>query len=217
MTANDLQADELRSRVYALLGNLLAGPPRAGLLERLSGIEGDASGDVLARAWHCLGAAARQADIKTLDDEYHDLFIGLARGELVPYASWYQTGLLMEQPLADLRDDLQQLGVERRNSVSEPEDHAAALCQVMALLIQNHTDGSQAVADYAAQQAFVARHLAPWIKRFFRDLEAAESADFYRSVARLGHAFIDFEWRYLELDDIPIRRSKHEGNPHERA
>lgn len=205
------QADELRSRVYALLGNVLAGPPGAELLERLTGIEGVVNGDALARAWHSLGVAARRTDSGTLDDEYHDLFIGLARGELLPYVSWYLTGLLMEQPLADLRADLQQLGIERRASVSEPEDHIAALCQVMALLSRN------SAVSHETQQTFFSRHLAPWSRQFFSELQQAESADFYRSVGQLGTAFTDFEWRYLELDAMPIRSSKHEVNVHERA
>lgn len=221
MSASDLQADELRSRVYALLGALLAGPPRAELLERLAGIGNDdenpAGEDDLGRAWHSLGAAARRLDVETLDDEYHALFIGISRGELVPYASWYLTGLLMEQPLADLRSDLQSLGIQRQDEVSEPEDHAGALCQVMALLSHSRSDG-QAAANYSSQQAFVARHLAPWIKRFFQDLENAEAADFYCSVAQLGNAFIDFEWRYLELDSVSTSGgSKYEVNVHERA
>lgn len=217
MSTADSQADELRSRVYALLGNLLASPPGADLLARLAAIEGNANGDALARAWRDLGRAARQTTgIEALDDEYHDLFIGIAHGELLPYASWYLTGLLMEQPLADLRGDLQQLGIERRTSVSEPEDHAAALCQVMALLSYK-PDSGEAAAGYSAQRDFVARHLAPWIKQFFSDLENADSADFYRSVGQLGTAFMDFEGRYLDLDSMPTRNSKQEVNTHERA
>lgn len=191
----DNEADALRERVYALLGNLLAGPPRAELLQRLAGIEGDPAGDDLARAWHELGVAARAAEPEALDDEYHALFIGLGRGELVPYASWYRTGLLMEKPLAELRDDLAQLGIERRSAVSEPEDHAAALCQVMALLCQGG-------GDPARQQAFANRHLAPWIGRFFADLQVAGTAGFYRRVGRLGAAFMTLEKRYLELDEF---------------
>lgn len=210
MTANEhFQADELRGRVYALLGNLLAGPPRAELLERLAGIEGDAGGETLAQAWHSLGMAARSADVESVDDEYHDLFIGIARGELVPYASWYLTGLLMEQPLVDLRNDLEALGIERRDAVSEPEDHIAALCQVMALLTNQ--------VSYERQRGFVARHLAPWAQRFFDDLCSAKDAGFYEAVGRLGRAFIALEWRYLELGDIPIGSRKREGNFHEQA
>ncbi len=205
------EPQELRSRVYGLLGHLLAGPPSADLLQRLAAVETDTADDEpLPRAWRGLAAAARSADPEALDDEYHALFIGLGRGELVPYASWYITGLLMEQPLADLRRDLQRLGIERRTAVSEPEDHAAALCQAMALLCVDTT-------EIEPQQAFVSQHLAPWLGRFFSDLQQAETADFYRAVAALGLAFLEFEQQFLEIDSIPTRSHKREGHSHEQA
>src|SRR5216683_610749 len=37
------------------------------------------------------------------------------------------------------------------------------------------------------------RPLAPWIGRFFADLERAEAADFYRSVGALGRVLIEIE------------------------
>jgi TorA maturation chaperone TorD len=52
--------------------------------------------------------------------EYQDLFIGLARGELVPYGSYYLTGFLHEKPLSKLRQDMARLGVEREDGVAEP-------------------------------------------------------------------------------------------------
>jgi len=199
---SDGNPDELRSRVYGLLGNLLAAPPGADLLDRLRGIEGRSDADALSRAWQSLGVAARETEVAAADDEYHALFIGLGRGELVPYASFYLTGLLMERPLAELRDDLQALGIERRESVSEPEDHAGALCQVMALLCRQ--SGAEAQAQWAQQQAFFARHLAPWLQRFLEDLGAAQSAAFYRAVSTLGLAFLALEWRYLALEELSI-------------
>jgi TorA maturation chaperone TorD len=35
--------------------------------------------------------------------------------------------------------------------------------------------------------------MAPWIGRFFVDLENAEAADFYRQVGTLGRVFTDIE------------------------
>lgn len=208
-----LAPDTLRARTYALLGNLLAAPPDAAMLDRLAGIEAaESAGDALARAWAALGAAARRTEVAAADDEYHDLFIGLGRGELLPYASWYRTGQLHEWPLAQLRTDLQALGVERREDVGEPEDHAAALCQTMALL----ADAGTGVSD-AQQTVFFSAHLAPWVRRFFTDLRTAEAAVFYRAVADLGLAFVELEWRYLDVGDIVDRSVSREGRIHERA
>ncbi len=37
------------------------------------------------------------------------------------------------------------------------------------------------------------KHMAPWIGRFFADLENATGADFYKRVGVLGRAFVDIE------------------------
>ena len=183
------EEDRIRGNVYAVLGNLLAGPPDDALLETLRGISpepGDES--LLAASWQLLAVAASRASRQELREEYDALFIGVGRGEIVPYGSWYLTGFLMEQPLAQLRGDLRLLGIERQPGVCEPEDHAAALCDTMALLING-----DAPATLGQQHHFYARHLEPWLPRFFRDLQQAASARFYRAVGQLGEQFIGVE------------------------
>jgi TorA maturation chaperone TorD len=183
------EEDRIRGNVYALLGNLLAGPPDANLLQLLQDISPDSDDEsVLAASWQMLAATAARANPDALREEYDALFIGIARGEIVPYASWYLTGFLMEQPLADLRGDLQALGIQRHPGVHEPEDHVAALCDTMALLI--HSDAPTPLDD---QYRFFSRHLEPWVARFFGDLQQAKSAEFYRAVAQLGEQFIGIE------------------------
>jgi TorA maturation chaperone TorD len=44
-----------------------------------------------------------------------------------------------------------------------------------------------------ADRTIFETHMAGWIGRFFADLEAAEAADFYRSVGTLGRTFIALE------------------------
>lgn len=183
-----------RAGVYGLLARLLVAGPDADVLERLRSIEavGPGEGD-MERAWAVLRLAAEHASPETADEEYHALFIGIGRGELVPYGSWYLTGFLMERPLADLREDLRGLGFERREDVKEPEDHAGFLCEVMAHLV---ADG----APLSTQRAFFERHMAPWLETFFRDTEQAQSAVFYRAVGCLGSSFTRLERRYLAMD-----------------
>lgn len=190
----DLPVEEqLRAGGYSLLARLLAAPPDAETLACLCAIETGETPpqDAMASAWRTLKQAAEHAVQGTLEDEYQALFIGLGRGELVPYGSWYRTGFLMEKPLGNLRRDLAALGFERQAGVHEPEDHAAALCQVMALLILE--------SDMDTQRWFFAAHLEPWLEKFFEDLEKAPSARFYRAVGCLGNAFIDLEKRYLAM------------------
>jgi len=181
-----------RSSAYNLLASLLRAAPDKALLQQVAELVTVESADDLATALSMLGMSAGHADAGMVDDEYHALFIGLGRGELVPFGAWYQTGFLMERPLSALRDDLKALGFERDEGVSEPEDHVAALCEVMAMLI---ADG----ATHALQTEFFNRHLESWFERFFTDLVNANHADFYLSVGRLGLAFTHFEKQYLAM------------------
>jgi TorA maturation chaperone TorD len=183
-----------RASVYALIARILTSAPDADLLGRLRAIEVDDSpgGDAMARSWAVMRLAAEHAEPEPVDDEYHRLFIGVGRGELVPYGSWYMTGFLMERPLADLRDHLAALGYERSDSVKEPEDHAGSLCEVMTHLIQ---DGE----SIEEQRAFFEQHMGPWLTRFFEDLEHAQAAVFYRAVGSLGKSFVELEQQYLSM------------------
>ncbi len=196
---SDTEANRLRCRTWTLLATVLRDTPDATVLESLGGLDADdrqPPGDVLSSAWAALGDAARRADASHLDDEFHDLFIGLGRGELVPYGSWYRTGFLMDRPLVRLRRDLQALGFHRQNDVNEPEDNAAALAEVMALLADPDTG-----QDESTQLLFFREHIDSWMPTLFADMQTAPSADFYVAVGRLGAAFVDFERAWLEATE----------------
>lgn len=188
-----------RARTYTLLAVLLARPPAPELLTHLAhtGQAIDAGDDTpIAQAWRALAASAERASVSALDDEFHALFIGVGRGELVPYGSWYMTGFMMDKPLARLRQDLVGLGIERRDEVFEPEDNACALCETMALL----TDPDDPAA-FDIQRDFFESHVGAWLGILFRDMQSATSADFYRPVGMLGAAFMDFEHAYLGMPE----------------
>jgi TorA maturation chaperone TorD len=191
------EADGLRANTYGLLGALLAAPPAESLIQLLKQITpaelGGSGNDDLAAGWEVLRLAAARANIVSLDDEYHELFVGIGRGELVPYGSWYMTGFLMDQPLAVLRRDLAELGFERQEDVKEPEDHVAALLETMGLMIG---DGEVSVE---VQRRFFQSHMGPWMKTFFEDLQKASAARFYRAVGQFGEQFIEFERKYLTM------------------
>jgi TorA maturation chaperone TorD len=186
------EVDAARSREYALLSTLIARAPDRGLLERLAGLRGDAS--PLGRAHAAIAEAAGRTSAGDVQREYFNLFIGLGRGELLPYGSYYLTGFLLDRPLARLRQDLVRLGMERAAGQSEPEDHAAILCEIMAGLLSRRFP----VSPVGEREVFE-RHLAPWIGRFFADLEHAQAADFYRPVGALGRAFMSIETEAFAL------------------
>lgn len=184
-----LQIDEVdaaRAQEYALLSALLMRAPSADLLANLATLRGDPSPLGLAHA--ALADAAACTDADRASREYFELFIGLGRGELLPYGSYYLTGFLHERPLARLRADLARLGVERQEGNIEPEDHVAILCEIMAGLVSGGFD-----TPPGADREFFQKHMAPWIGRFFADLEKAPSADFYRRIGALGQVFISIE------------------------
>ena len=185
--------DQVRAHTYGLFGALLSAAPSDDLLAVLAEIDPapGAAGD-FAGAWRQLAIAAAHAESASAAQEYQDLFIGVGRGEIVPYGSWYMTGFLMDRPLALLRADLKRLGFERQAEVREPEDHAAALCETMAMLLAEGQ--SQDV-----QRHFFTTHMEPWMKSFFRDLGAANSASFYRAVGQFGEQFVQFESGYLTM------------------
>jgi TorA maturation chaperone TorD len=186
------EVDSARSREYALLSTLLARAPDQAFLERLADLRGDATPLGLAHA--AVAEAAKCTSAGGVQQEYFDLFIGLGRGELLPYGSYYLTGFLLDRPLARLRQDLVRLGIERAAGHAEPEDHAAILCEVMAGLLSRRFP----VSPVADRELFE-RHLSPWIGRFFADLEHAEAADFYRPIGALGRAFIAIETEAFAL------------------
>jgi TorA maturation chaperone TorD len=187
------QEQQYRAAAYSVIAALLRSVPDEQTLQQIAAFEQvGIDEDEMLLAMSSLGLAAQVVDHEAIKDEYQNLFIGIGRGELMPYGSWYLTGYLMEQPLSALRDDLAELGFERDEGVKEPEDHIASLCEVMSMLI---SDG----ADLDTQIRFFEKHLGSWCEKFFGDLETAESASFYRSVGRFGSAFISIDKQYLNM------------------
>ncbi|GIU09273.1 hypothetical protein TUM4261_17330 [Shewanella sp. c952] len=189
--------DQLRADIYQLLAALLRRQPSTELLQFLAGLDIDANDDSdMTKAWVGLKLAAEQFTSEQLEDEYFSIFLGVGSGEILPYGSWFMTGSLMDKPLALLRNDLMQLGFEREEEVKEPEDHVAALCEVMGTLILE--------APGYRQLAFYQRHMGSWIARFCDSLAKTPSAAFYATVAELAKAFFVIEANEFEQLSLNI-------------
>ncbi len=184
--------DQARSEHYRFVARLLANAPDAGLLQQIAQLQGDQT--PMGRAFSALARAADGAAPQAIAREYFELFVGVGRGELLPYGSFYQTGFLNERPLAELRADLRALGVARAAGRHEPEDHIALLFEVMADIA-----AGQIALPLDAQSQFFNRHLAPWAGQFFDDLAVAPSAQFYRPLAEIGQLLIEIESRAFAL------------------
>lgn len=188
------EIDLLRAAEYGLLSLLLGKAPDTETLARVAQLKGDASD--LGMAHIELAAVASATDDRAANKEFFDLFIGLGRGELLPYASYYLTGFLHERPLARVRGDLDLLGIERAGTSREPEDHVAILMEVMAGLARGDFE-----AEFAEQARFFERHLKPWAARMFADLEMSATAKFYRAVGRVGRVFMELESEAFTLSE----------------
>ncbi|OEE67947.1 hypothetical protein A1OO_19625 [Enterovibrio norvegicus FF-33] len=189
ITIDDVTNEEnqIRQSIYSLLAHLFRQAPDEASLAWLATLEteGDEQTAGMAAAWSVLKLTASKTSPSQAADEYQLMFIGVGRGEVVPFGSWYLTGSLMELPLALLRQDLRRLGYERQEDTKEPEDHIAALLEVMAMLVEEESDIEQA--------AFFNRHIAAWCERLCEDVKRAEPAVFYAAVAELAQRFLTIE------------------------
>ena len=153
-SADILPEDMLRADMYGFLASLLRGEPSDELLNTVVSIKGDPS--AIGSASSVLATLASKLSGDEVRDEYMRLFIGVGRGELLPYASFYLTGFLNDKPLADLRNDMAQMKIERVDGLKDPEDHIASLLDIMSGMIRG---AFGAPTDLAAQARFFKNHI----------------------------------------------------------
>ncbi len=182
------EEDRLRADLYNFLGLILAAPPDEMLLAQTAGLSGDDS--ALGKAITALSRVAKVTKPQAVEREFNALFIGLGRGELLPYASYYLTGFLNEKPLAVLRTDLAARGIRRSDTVFEPEDNIASLMEAMGALIVGRFGIPASLTD---QKGFFDKHIGLWAGHFFADLEGAKNSVFYASVGTVGREFMEIE------------------------
>lgn len=183
-----------RANFYGLLARLFYGPPDAPLLQALSNstyLEAEEGG--IGAAWQGLCRAAVEADPEAARDEYDTVFVGTGKSPVTLYLCAYSIRYSNEAPLAALRGELGELGLQRREGAGEYEDHIAGLCDAMRYLI-----GIQK-RDVAVQGAFFNRWIAPAYGPLCDAIEAEPKTAFYRSVGRFVRAFLDIEQKAFEM------------------
>ena len=188
------EEDLLRADLYDFLAALLANPPDQALLQRAASLGGDES--ALGQSISTLARVAKAMKAPAVEREFNALFIGLARGELMPFASYYLTGFLNEKPLATLRADMAGLRITRAPNVYEPEDNIASLLEMMAGMIRGRFG---APVPLVRQKDFYFTHIAPWAEHFFSDLEGAQNSVFYAPVGTVGKAFLEIETQAFRM------------------
>lgn len=186
--------DLLRADLYDFLAALLANPPSKDLLQHAAALGGDDSD--LGQAISTLARVAKATNAAAVESEFNALFIGLGRGELMPFASYYLTGFLNEKPLASLRADMAALRITRAPNVYEPEDNIASLLEMMAGMIRGRFGEP---VPLQKQKDFFFTHIAAWAEHFFSDLEAAQNSVLYAPVGTVGKAFLEIETQAFRM------------------
>ena len=193
--------DQGRAEMYALLARLYADTPDAALLRAiasappmgvptlLDNLEGPVAD--LATRWDRLRAASAVMDSEAGSQEYVDLFVGVGRSEVDLHASHWLAGFMMDKPLVEVRATLASVGLGRRTGATMVEDHLAALCETMRLLIAGDED--RAPAGLETQQLFFERHIAPWVHRCCNAITTHPIANYYRRVAEFTESFMALE------------------------
>jgi len=185
--------DQVRADFYALLATLFYRAPDDGLLRAMmlsAEPEGEAADD-LTKAWVALAAASALVSHDAVLEEYEAIFVGVGRPPVMLFGSFYLCGFMNEKPLAELRNDLAALGFARDPAVVEPEDHLAALCDVMRAMILG--DVADSPEEIEQQRTFFVKHMQPWALQCCGAITQNENSNYYRRVATFAQAFFEIE------------------------
>ena len=202
--------DAARADFYALLAHLYADAPDAALLAAIAAAppllpavspdEGVVPSSALVSAWDRLRAASSVMEPDAARQEYTELFVGVGECPVNLHASHWLTGFMMDRPLAELRTELQALGLARRTETQIVEDHLSALCETMRILVAGQD--LRRPEPIARQRAFFASHLLPWIQKCCDAIVSNGVANYYRPVAQFTIEFMALERDSLAMDDL---------------
>ena len=185
--------DQARADLYAVLARLFADAPDAAFLAALGAAErlADSQANPVAAAWNRLLDASGAMHADAAAQEYTDLFVGVGKSDVNLHASHWESGFMMEKPLADLRGELDGLGLARKGAATMLEDHLAALCETMRIMIAGV--GDRAPSSMTEQRNFFQKRLLPWIFDCCAAIEKSSLANYYRRVAEFTTLFMALE------------------------
>ena len=198
LVPSTLDEETARAEIYGLLAALFYAPPTPALWDNLRAAvtEAPAAGALLEASWGEVVATARAMSAAEVSDEYDALFGGVGKPAVYLFGSHYMSGFLNEKPLAALRGDLAELGLDRDDDMPETEDHYAYVCEVMRYLIAGE---DVEVANLTKQREFFTRHLQPWALLMCDAISAHPKARFYKSLAGFTHTFTNVESQGFDM------------------
>ena len=185
--------DRVRADLYALMSRLFAAAPDREFLSVLGAAPElpDDADSPLAAPYNALLQASRAMDADAAEQEYTDLFIGVGKSEVNLHASHWQSGFMMDKPLAELRGELAELGIERHERTDLLEDHLAAVAETMRLLVAG--GAGRAPSPIAVQRRFFDRWIASWAFDCCNAITACPLANYYRRASEFSGAFLAIE------------------------
>ena len=186
--------DESRAGIYGLIARLFYSAPDEGVLAQMlhaNSFEGSEA--PVAVAWRELVDACRNAFPVVLENEHTALFVGTGKAEVTPYLTHYTIQYATDNPLVDLRQQLNRWGMRRKENANEPEDHVAGICEAMrfAIAVQQR--------PLEEQKMFFESYLYRGGIAFCSAVTASNKADFYRRVALFARAFLELEREAFDL------------------
>ena len=117
--------------------------------------------------------------------EFSQLFLEPFAKVIRPYASYYLTGQFFTEPLKTWRGFLNQLGIEKPQGFTDPEDVLAFELDVMRWLVDKQAAADDADRWLRLQATCLKEHLLVWAPSCAADIEQAPQAAFYRGAAQL--------------------------------
>jgi TorA maturation chaperone TorD len=193
------QAEEgARAELYGVLALLWLAPPSDELLAqfRVAVTEAPEAGAYLQGPWEALVGALRSTTVAQAQDEFDALFGGVGKPDVLVYGSHYLAGFLNEKPLALLRQDMAQLGLQGDAQSGMTEDHIAGVFEVMRYLIAGD---DVAVCNLEQQRRFFRTHVQPWVEQLCNAVDAHPRAQLWRAVADMTRAFVQVETQGFDL------------------
>ena len=185
--------EQARANFYGLIARLFYAPPDEQLISELlraQPVEGEAA---MAAAWRDMVEACRNVFPVTLEHEHTTLFVGTGKAEVTPYLSHYVIKYATDNPLVELRQQLAEWGMGRRQEVPEYEDHVSGVCEAMRFAIAvQHRSAEE-------QRAFFERFVHRGASAFCDAVTASKNARFYQHVAHFARTFFDIEKSAFEM------------------
>jgi TorA maturation chaperone TorD len=188
--------ERARADFYGLLARLFYAPADRALLDALASageLPSDDASVALALAWRELARAAATASEDAVRDEYEQLFVGTGKADVSLYTTAYTIKSAIDNPLVEIRDFMARHGLTRKEAAFEPEDHIAALCEIMRFLV------AEQQAPMGEQQGFFESYIGRGGSLLCAAIDRNARAVFYRHVAKFAAAFLQLEHDAFEI------------------